>query len=61
MFKSEPVMVAPVTLPENTAAPVEALIEKVAPFPGPVLDELKPAKPAELRTTRAPVVADAPE
>ena len=56
MFIVEAVMVAPVTEPENTAAPVDALIEKVAVPP-----LLKPARPAELRTTRAPLVADAPE
>ena len=56
MFRVPPVMVEPVTLPEKTAAPVDALMEKVAVPP-----ELKPAKPAELRTTRAPLVADAPE
>jgi hypothetical protein len=48
-------MVEPVTEPENTAAPVVALIEKVVPL------ELKPASPVEFRTTRAPELEDEPE
>ncbi len=56
MLSVPPVIVEPVTEPEKTAAPVEALIEKVAEPP-----ELKPARPAEFITTRAPELGDAPE
>ena len=59
MLSVPPVMVAPVTSPANTAAPVDALIEKVAVSTPPTV--LKPARPVELRTTRGPLDADEPE
>jgi hypothetical protein len=56
ILRVPPVIAEPVTDPEKTAAPVEALIENVAAPP-----ESNPASPAEFITTRAPDDADAPE
>ena len=56
IFIVEAVIVEPVMLPLNTAAPVEAVTENVA-FPL----ESYPAIPAEFITTRAPDEDDDPE